>query len=383
MDIRIAIFTDTYTPEINGVAKTLQRLANYLERSKIEYKVFAPESKTTVPEVPHIQRFASLPFLLYPECRIALPNPVQMKQSLEEFKPSLIHIATPLNLGLYGLHYGKKHHIPVVASYHTHFDDYLKYYHVPFLQKWFWKYMFWFHRSVEKIYVPSQSTKEKLTNISFHDELEIWGRGIDHSYYTPIKKTDEIRRKYQIKQRKILLYVGRIAPEKEIDIALNTYETLPLHLRQDTHFLIVGDGPQLKLLSEHNNEQITFTGFLEGEELAKIYASSDLFLFPSSTETFGNVVLEAMASGLPVVGANAGGVQHLINHGENGFLCEARNVKGFSAYTALLLDDNDKRYRFANNARQFALTQSWDEIFSRLIRSYYDVVKRNVKRFSA
>ncbi|KHF39705.1 glycosyltransferase family 4 protein [Halalkalibacter okhensis] len=383
MDVRIAIFTDTYSPEINGVAKTLQRLTGYLERNQIEFKVFAPDGKTSVPAVGQIERFASLPFLFYPECRIALPNPSHIKQSLEQFKPTLIHVATPLNLGLYGLHYGKKHHIPMVASYHTHFDDYLHYYHIPFLQKWLWKYMIWFHRSFERIYVPSESTRDKLSNHSFHEDLEIWGRGIDHTYYTPIKKTDEIRQKYQISQSKILLYVGRIAPEKEVDIAIRTFHSLPRHIKDDTHLLIVGDGPQLKLWSGHQNEQMTFTGFLEGEQLANVYASSDLFLFPSSTETFGNVVLEAMASGLPVIGANAGGVQHLIDHGKTGYLCKTRDVKDFTKHTAMLLDDHSRRNQFAKAARQFALTKSWDEIFAQLLISYYEVIKRNVKLHSA
>ncbi|MDT8859311.1 glycosyltransferase family 1 protein [Alkalihalobacillus sp. MEB130] len=383
MEMRIAIFTDTYTPEINGVAKTLQRLTMYLEENRIPFKVFAPESKTSVPVVPQIERFASLPLLFYPECRIALPNPVQMKQTLEQFNPTFIHIATPLNLGLYGLLYGKKHRIPMVASYHTHFDDYLQYYHIPFLQKWLWKYMVWFHRSFERVYVPSQSTMEKLKQHTFHHDLEIWGRGIDHLYYTPQNKTDEIKKKYQITQPKILLYVGRIAPEKEIDIALQTYHSLPVHIKEETHFLIVGDGPQFKLLSEISNDHITFTGFLEGEELANIYASSDLFLFPSSTETFGNVVLEAMASGLPVVGANAGGVQHLIHHGETGFLCEPRNVRDFANYTSMLLEDGNLRGHFSQEARQIALTRSWDKIFSNLFDSYREIFKRKSHLYSA
>lgn len=132
IEMRIAIFSDTFAPEINGVARTLKRYTNYLDEQKIEFKLFVPDSSTAVPAVPQVQRFTSIPFLLYPECRIALPNPLDIKQALAEFKPTLIHIATPFNLGLYGLHYGKKYNIPMVASYHTHFDDYLKYNHLTF-----------------------------------------------------------------------------------------------------------------------------------------------------------------------------------------------------------------------------------------------------------
>jgi glycosyltransferase involved in cell wall biosynthesis len=378
--LRVAIFTDTFVPEINGVAKTLEKLTSYLAKNQIEYRVFAPNSKAAVPAVPHIERFASLPFLLYPECRLALPNPIHMKQALEEFQPTLIHVATPLNLGLYGIRYGKKHQIPMVASYHTHFDQYLRYYNVPFLQQWLWKYMIWFHRPFHKLFVPSQSTKDSLIRKGVHHDIELWKRGVNHSIYTPAKRGTKVRETYQIQEKNILLYVGRIAPEKEMEMVLNTFNALPEHLKKDTHLLIVGDGPLLKaMLEKHKDQRITFTGFLEGEELANVYASSDLFLFPSSTETFGNVVLEAMASGLPVIGARAGGVQHLIKHNKNGLLCKEKNLDSFVSATACLLENQSLRSQYSEQAHQYALTLSWDEIFAKLIESYLNVIhNRNV-----
>ncbi|RXI98376.1 glycosyltransferase family 1 protein [Anaerobacillus alkaliphilus] len=374
--MRIAIFSDTYAPEINGVAKTLKRYTNYLEARGIEYKLFVPESSTPVPTVPQVQRFTSIPFVLYPECRIALPNPLHIRQTLDDFNPSLIHIATPFNLGLFGLHYGKKHNIPMVASYHTHFDDYLEYYHLTFLQKWIWKYMSWFHRYFEKVYVPSESTREKLLSQQIHDKIELWGRGVDHSFFSPEKQTSKIREKYNIKEKNILLYVGRISPEKDVQVVLNTFHKLPEKIKKDTHLLMVGDGPLLKQLSELECEQITWTGFMEGNDLAEVYASSNVFIFPSSTETFGNVVLEAQSSGLPVIGARAGGVQHLINHGQNGFLCEPKNTQEFARYTSLLLDDCQLQQKLGDHACQFANAQSWEQIFDRLLASFEDVLKK-------
>ncbi|GAE27504.1 glycosyltransferase [Halalkalibacter wakoensis JCM 9140] len=243
--------------------------------------------------------------------------------------------------------------------------------------------MLWFHRSFQRVYVPSQSTKDKLVDLKFHPDLEIWGRGIDHSYFHPERRTNSVRETYRIKQKNILLYVGRIAPEKEIDLALRTFHSLPSSIKDETHFLLVGDGPQLKMLSQYSNEQVTFTGFKEGDELADIYASSDLFLFPSSTETFGNVVLEAMASGLPVIGANAGGVQHLIQHGETGFLCEPKDQESFTRLTGRLLQSGYKRSAFSVRAREYALSYSWEEIFSDLVNSYNEIMIRNQKRHSA
>lgn len=377
--MRIAIFSDTYAPEINGVAKTLKRYTNYLEERGIEYKLFVPESSTPVPTVPQVERFTSIPFVLYPECRIALPNPLQIKQTLEDFRPSLIHIATPFNLGLFGLHYGKKHGIPMVASYHTHFDDYLDYYHLTFLHKWIWMYMTWFHRSFEKVYVPSQSTKDKLLDQQIHDNIEIWGRGVDQTFFAPVKRSAHVRSKYSIKEKNILLYVGRIAPEKDIHVVLDTFRNLPKHVKKETHLLLVGDGPLFKQLSEQKHEQITWTGFMEGNELAEVYASSNAFIFPSPTETFGNVVLEAQSSGLPVIGAKAGGVQHLINHGVNGYLCEEKNTKEFVKYASIILEDQLLQEKLSENARKFALSQSWEQILSTLFSSFQDVIRKKQK----
>ncbi|GAA0303628.1 glycosyltransferase involved in cell wall biosynthesis [Gracilibacillus halotolerans] len=379
--MRIAIFSDTYVPEINGVALTLQRYTDYLRRQGIEYRLFVPSTSTAVPQVPQIERLTSIPFLLYRDLRFSLPNPLQINQVLDTFKPTLIHIATPFNIGLSGLLYGKKHQIPMIASYHTHFDHYLNYYHLSFLNKWVWKYLDWFHRPFERIYVPSESTKHQLLTKKFHRDIRIWGRGVDHDFFTPTKRVSHyLQQKYGIKENKILLYVGRMAPEKNIEFVLDMFHSLPSDVKKDTHLVMVGDGPLYSMLSQTYREKITWTGFLEGEELAKAYASSDIFLFPSETETFGNVVLEALASGLPVIGANAGGVGNIIKDGKTGFLCEPRNREVFVKQTEKLLENNLLRKNFADEARKYACTQSWDTIFRQLVANLIEVSDR--KRIS-
>lgn len=372
--MRIAIFTDTFSPEINGVARTLDRLAKYLEKAHIEYQIFAPDAGSSVPFEPQVTRLTSIPFLLYPECRIAFPNPLQLKQNIEQFNPTLIHIATPFNVGLFGLNYGKKLNIPMVASYHTHFDQYLQYYHLQIFEKWLWSYMRWFHQSMERVFVPSQSTKETLIKHRIHQDVEIWSRGVDYTFYSPFKRKNDVRTRYQIQEKYLLLYVGRIAPEKDIHIVLETFQALPEQIKRETHLLLVGDGPLLKEIREHNHPQITFTGFLEGEELAEIYASADLFLFPSPTETFGNVVLEALASGVPVIGADSGGVKHLIQHKKNGFLCTPQDTHAFVQAVVHVLTDLDLHRTMSREARKYALGLSWEHIFQRLISSYQDVL---------
>ncbi|WP_404458257.1 glycosyltransferase family 4 protein [Oceanobacillus kapialis] len=375
--MRIAIFSDTYAPEINGVALTLRRYTDYLEKQGIEYQVFAPTVNAQTPGFPQVERLTSIPFLLYRDLRFALPNTTQIKNVLHKFQPTLIHIATPFNVGLYGLQYGKKHNIPMIASYHTHFDNYLDYYSLSFLKKWLWKYMYWFHRPFEKVYVPTISTKEKLLAKQLHPDIGVWGRGVDRRVFSPAKRTpDFFKNHYGIQGKKIILYVGRMSPEKDIDIVLDTYYSLPDHVKEDTHLVMVGDGPLYKSLSEQHQENITWTGFLEGEQLARVYASSDVFLFPSPTETFGNVVLEALASGLPVIGANEGGVKNLVANGKSGFLCEPGNRNAFAQKTTKLLEDQALRDSFSAEALAFAETLSWDEIFGQFVGSFYEVLRR-------
>jgi len=198
--------------------------------------------------------------------------------------------------------------------------------------------------------------------------------------YSPAKRSDSIRERFGIREKHIVLYVGRIAPEKDVQLALEAFAQLPAALREQAHLLIVGDGPLLRKLSDTNPAGVTFAGFMEGEELAEVYASCDLFLFPSATETFGNVVLEAMASGLPVIGARAGGVQHLIAHGQTGYLCEAKHADAFLTHTAQLLSDADLRAMMGEQAREAALSRSWDQIFGQLLASFRQVASTHQYR---
>jgi glycosyltransferase involved in cell wall biosynthesis len=181
---------------------------------------------------------------------------------------------------------------------------------------------------------------------------------------------DSVRSKYNIKEKYIMLYVGRLAPEKDLDILQKIMVGLPVRLKEQSHWIIVGDGPHLQEMQNQSPSNVTYTGYLNGNTLAEIYASSDLFVFPSSTETFGNVVLEAFASGLPVVGAGAGGVQEIIQDGITGRLCTPRNASDFIQAIVQLMDQPSTMKVYSENARQYALSQSWDSIFDKLLDSY-------------
>ncbi|MFC3884745.1 glycosyltransferase family 4 protein [Bacillus songklensis] len=367
--MKIALFTDTFAPDVNGVANTLKRFTDYLKTKNSPFLVFAPESTNHNLFSAQIYRFASLPFFLYPECRLALPNMLKMKASLQAFQPDIIHVATPFNIGLCGLHYAKKMNIPIVGSYHTDFDQYLKYYDLEFLSPLLWKYMNWFHRPLRTLFVPSQSTKEQLHRHGFTN-ISIWSRGVDHTLFHPHYDRFDVRIRYNIKRPYILTYVGRLAPEKNLQLLMNIARSLPPHIKHQVHWLIVGDGPLKEKLHKEALEHMTFTGFLQGEQLARVYAASDLFVFPSVTETFGNVILESLASGTPAIAANAGGVKHILQHDRTGYLCNPDSVEQFVHYISLCLENLHKRMQLSHQARQYALTQTWETIFDGLLAQY-------------
>ncbi|ART77720.1 glycosyltransferase family 4 protein [Sutcliffiella horikoshii] len=367
--MKIAIFTDTFAPDVNGVAKTLKRFTNYLDNKGLEYRVFAPESTNKDLFSSQVHRFASLPFFLYPECRLALPNMLSVKAELLKFKPDLIHVATPFNIGLCGLHYAKKLDIPVVGSYHTDFDKYLEYYDLQFLTKVLWSYMRWFHRPLRKIFVPSTDTQNHLNKHGITNTA-IWPRGVDCSIFYPRTSSQLLKNKFNIKEKHILTYVGRLAPEKDVTLLPKIQASLPPSIRHDVHWLIVGDGPLKQELHKDAPDNMSFAGFQSGQNLAEIYAGSDVFVFPSPTETFGNVVLESLASGTPVVGANAGGVKTIINQGVTGHLCNQNDAVSFASAITSLIEDDEKREQMGYAGRHYALEQSWDTIFERLLQDY-------------
>lgn len=375
--MKIAIFTDTFTPQVNGVARTFQRFVEYLDDNHIEYRLFVPETEEELFST-EVIRFTSLPFFLYPECRLALPNVFHIKKELEEFKPDLIHIATPFNMGLTGLYYGKKLKIPMVGSYHTHFDRYLQYYDMQFLSRWLWRYLNWFHSYFQKTFVPSKETKFEVTRHGISN-VHIWSRGIDCGKFSPRFSSKRVREQYNITTPYILSFVGRLSPEKDLDILMKIAQQLPPEVKAKVHWIITGDGPLFEEFNQQKPDNMTLTGYLKGDSLAEIYAASNLFVFPSSTETFGNVVLEAFACGTAVIGARAGGVQEIIEHERTGLLCKPRDVEDFVTGISRLIKDDTGLKLMGLEARDYALKCSWDSIFSDLLLHYQEVITDEFK----
>ncbi|MCK9860420.1 glycosyltransferase family 1 protein [Paenibacillus sp. ATY16] len=376
--MRVALFTDTFEPDVNGVARTLGRWTDYLKRQGAEVLVLAPDpatGKQSGKQTTSVERFASLPFFLYPECRLALPNPIHIRRALKEFNPTIIHVATPFNLGLCGIHYARKLRIPLVASYHTHFDQYLPFYNLQWMAKLLWRYMEWFHQDCRSIYVPSRSTYEDLKEKGWDDgRLEVWSRGIDTEAFHPSVNREEWLLRHGIdNDRFVVLYVGRLAPEKNVDIALDAFAEFRQNISEEAVFVIAGDGPSSDALKERCRREgidARFIGFTTMPDLQKWYASADLFLFPSATETFGNVVLEAMSCGTPVICADKGGVTDSVQHGVTGLQCNPEDPRSFTNAMGLLYSNPELRAAIAGQGRIYSQKQSWNAIFDKLAASF-------------
>jgi glycosyltransferase involved in cell wall biosynthesis len=291
---------------------------------------------------------------------------------LTDFQPDLFHIATPDLLGLAALWTARKWKTPVVASYHTHFASYLDYYRLGILEGAIWSYMRWFYRQCLHVYVPTKSMEAVLRSHGIDGNLRLWPRGVDSMLFNPAKRSNAWRAQRGIADSEIVVaFVSRLVAEKGLNVVVDVMRGL-----SDRHAayraLIVGDGPERKNI-ESSMPNAIFEGHLTGEELATAYASSDVFLFPSETETFGNVTLEALSSGLPAVVANATGSNALVQDSVNGFLVEPRNQAAFLERVHQLVKDGELRRRMGTAARISAESYDWSAVLDQ-IAGYYEEI---------
>jgi glycosyltransferase involved in cell wall biosynthesis len=373
--MKIAYFTDTFLPQVNGVTNTLGKLDAYLEKNSIQHMFFAPEypEASQSEDSLKVQRFKSISLPIYNECRLSIPIYASFSKIIDKFNPDLIHLVTSFGIGWMGLKYAREKGIPVVSSFHTNFDAYLKYYKLEYLEEPIWNYFRWFHNFSEINFCPSTDTMKALDDKGFRN-IRIWSRGIEVEKFNPTFKNTNIRQKFDAVNKMMFLYVGRVAAEKDLDILLECMNNINALHPGRACFIITGDGPYAGYMKKNAPANTHFTGYLKGLELAEIYASSDVFIFPSSTETFGNVVLEAMASGLPVIAANAGGVTDSIHHDCDGLICKARNAMGFTKAMEKFISTPGLAASMGAAARQYTLSKSWDSIFNGLLKDYQEII---------
>lgn len=376
--LRLAIFSDTYSPQVNGVARTLERLVHAVDARGGVVRVETVEDPAAALAARE-RRWPSSPFWAYPQLRISAPPKGAVLEGLRKFRPTLVHCATPFGIGLAGRKAARALGVPLVTSYHTSFSEYLRHYKLSALDAVAWPFLRWFHNSGERTFAPSKLVADDLTARDFHS-VRIWGRGVDPLRFHPRFRSDEMRAAMGAGEKDLVIaYVGRLAPEKGIHVALEGLHRVIAASGKRVRIAIAGDGPDEARCRELAPRGTWFAGSLRGETLSQFYASADLFVFPSTTETFGNVVLEAMASGLPVVAPDIGATLELAN-ARTAQLFHGGDSASLADALLNLLNDGARREALRSAGLEVAASRTWDAIWDQLFVEYLEVLGRHAAR---
>lgn len=380
--VRITLVTETYFPQVNGVSRTLGQLVRVLEEAGDTVQLIHPDyGEAATSEHQRLVRSVNLPF--YKELYLPLPPFGEVRGAVDDFAPDLVHVATEATLGLSLLRHALKRKWPTVSSFHTNFDQYTAHYRIGWTRGTIWRYLRWFHNRTRETYVPSRATISELEARGF-ERLVLWPRGVDGTTFRPDREgRATVRETLGFAPEDVVIgHVSRIAAEKNIAYLADAL-ALVVAARPKARLLIVGDGPARPGLEKRLGGVARFVGYRSGGDLADHYAASDLFAFASLTETFGNVILEAMASGLPVVAVRAGGPGDTVRPGVNGLLVEPTDPPARFADALIgMVDDAEGRRRLAVAARSYALSQTWDAIMGALRARYLDAIRHPIGRFS-
>jgi phosphatidylinositol alpha 1,6-mannosyltransferase len=368
---RLALFTGNYNHIQDGVSLTLNRLVKFLQEQDVDVLVFGPTiDKPALRHEGTLVPVPSIPAPGRPEYRISTSFPRNARKRLEAFNPDIVHIASPDILGHKALKWAIKNQKPVVSSYHTHFTSYLKYYKLSLLEPLLWKYLKWFYKNCRQLYVPTPSMAEALEEKGIECDIKIWARGIEADRFSPAFRSNDWRSDKGFDPGDVVItFVSRLVWEKNLKVYADVVNRL-MKKFSNAKALVVGDGPAGEELRELLPNAV-YAGFITGEDLSKAYANSDIFFFPSDTETFGNVTLEAMASGLPCVVADAVGSKSLVEHDVNGFLAPADKNDRFYTYIEKLISDRELRQAMGSASLEKAGEYSWSTINGKLL-GYYE-----------
>ena len=320
--MRIAVVTETWPPEVNGVALTLSKLIQLLSQRNHTIQVIRPKQDKFDAGSDHAGwselLLKGLPIPRYPQLKLGLPSKKKLIQAWSQKRPDLVHIATEGPLGWSALQAAQVLRLPVTSDFRTNFASYSKHYGVGWLSKPITAYLRKFHNRTSCTMVPTMALKAQLQTLGF-ENLRVVARGVDTDLFHPQQRSQVLRQSWKADEHTtVLLSVGRLAAEKNLDLIVTTYKSL-VQSGKNVKLVFAGDGPYRTALQVQCPDA-TFMGMCDHSQLAQIYASSDLFLFPSLTETFGNVTLEALASGTPVLAYDCAAATELVKDGWNGWL---------------------------------------------------------------
>ncbi len=381
-DMDIALVTETFPPEVNGVAMTLGRMADGLCRRGHRLRVVRPRQQpneqpaTTAAFSETLVR--GLPIPRYPGLRFGLPATARLLREWQASPPDIVHVATEGPLGRSAIKAAATLDIPVSSSYHTNFHAYSHHYGVGLLHGLIERYLRHFHNRTQATLVPTHGLAQSLAETGYRN-LVVVSRGVDTSLFSPARRSAALRQQWGAAARTLVAtYVGRIAPEKNLDLAIVAFEAIR-RSHPDAKLVFVGDGPQKSALATRHPEYI-FCGVKLAEDLAAHYASADLFLFPSLTETFGNVTVEALASGLGVVAFDCAAAGELIEHGSNGLLAAPGDEAAFidAAVTLALQPGLLPRVRLRAAAR--VARHDWEFVHDAIERTLEDIMLLHARR---
>lgn len=369
--MKIAIVTETFLPSTDGIVTRLCATIRWLRQNGHEVCIIAPDLGVSEFEGARVVGMPARSFFLYRDKKLAFPSR-KVKLALEQFEPDLIHVVNPALLGVAGIFYGRRLRLPIIASYHTQIPHYADYYGFPFLKPVLWWFFRTLHNRADLNLCPSQAIQSELAANRFRD-VHVWKHGVDTERFGPEHYSETMRDYLTNGQtgKILLLYVGRLAAEKNIEKLRGILDSSP-----DYCLALVGDGPQRALLEKHfQGTNTVFAGFMHGASLAQAYASSDIFVFPSTSETLGLVILEAMVSGLPVVAAKSGPTNEQVEDGVTGLLFEAEDP-GSMKHAAQKLADPERRRTMSGKAHEMGSRFGWSMPSEQLLGFYKRVLKK-------
>ena len=372
--LRVALFSGNYNYVRDGANQSLNRLVGFLERQGVAVRVYSPTSST--PAFEPTGTLVSVPAFKIPtrgEYRFAFGLPPEVRRDIKAFAPTLFHLSSPDRVGFRAKALARDMGVPVVASVHTRFDTYLTYYGLAWVNRFIANIMRRFYGDLAEIYAPSEGMAEVLRRDGMAQRVAIWSRGVDRVLFNPGRRDLAWRRVHGIgDDETVIAFVGRLVLEKGLDVFANSMVRLAAD-GVPHRVLIVGDGPARGAI-EARLPGAVYTGHLGGADLARAFASADMLFNPSITETFGNVTLEAMASGLAVVGARATGTTSLVEDGINGLLVTPGDIDGYAAALTHYLNDRDARHAAGQAGLAASQRYDWDEINQGMLDHYMKIV---------
>lgn len=364
--MKVAVFTETFLPKIDGIVTVVCLLLDHLDKRGVDFVVVAPDLGTKEYRGRPVISVPGITLPLYPELRVGPPT-VNTYRAVRDFNPDVMHFIHPLLVGTGGIMMAKWLKKPMLASFHLDMAQMANHFGLPFLNPFIWQYTKLNFNVCDCILAPSQLMLEQLRAKDFQN-VGLWRRGVDAERFNPRYRDADMRHLLSDghPDDMILLYVGRLSNEKQIHTLRHVVEQVP-----GTRLAIVGDGPYRETLERYFAGTPTkFLGYLQGEALSQAYASADIFTFPSALETFGLVLTEAMAAGLPVVTSLVGGAKDIVQPGINGYTFPIGDIDGMVDGVRAILAEPDKRAVMGQAARAFAETQTWDNMMDEVVDCY-------------